>query len=65
MVQKMTSRLKDIVGGSGCEQACRDVPRHSTKYDQIGLLLVVSYDSILHVTERRHIHTMRTNLGNL
>lgn len=35
---------------------CRDIPRHSAKDDQIGLLLVISDDSILHVTEVRHIH---------
>lgn len=29
---------------------CRDIPWHSAKDDQIGLLLVISDDSILHVT---------------
>lgn len=27
-----------------------DEPRHSSEDDQIGLLLVVSYDGVLHVT---------------
>ena len=52
--QKMGSKNKGKVRGIGSVKLCRDVPWHSSKDNQIGLLFVVSYNCILHVAEVRH-----------
>lgn len=43
------------------------IPRHGSEDNQIGLLLVVSYDSVLHVTvkaykyiQMRHVNVFET-----
>lgn len=41
----------------GSRKVIRKVPGHSSKDNQIGLLLVVSDDGILHVTVRSDTHT--------
>lgn len=52
-------RKWDVGRKTKCEGVQRHVPRHGSEDDQIGLLLVVSYDGILHVTVNQtyRIHT--------